>query len=463
MSEHFLKVEERILSGPQELIPFFWRVLRKAAQDPEKLVLNGVHTEFVEIYQQLMTRYEALSLRDCPVTMPVMFRRILLRELPAEAAAKWGSYSTYQKSFFTDRYFIEPVENSGYRVSCNFSEIASLSVYPDGTGNSLEAGSDFAVYKGTLMFKADPFRSDSVFSPDMYDSVVRTPWGEQLEYRELVLYAVDAQLNEVPVTSHYGSLVLDSDQIEQFEESENYGLIVYSLFRVFYTGSTDEALQYFANILAGSPVIEEDGERVVKIEATVSGGTAVNRITTDRNVYDIPYYILPSQWMIPGQKLTKDTPVGEFITITDYHSDPDWIHGYEAGDSAYLVNKTTGIWDAVKYDLTTRYTHEDIETVPVSQRPRFDLTPVSSLGLNEFPTGTYGLWHSVVGPTYIRFRFNDPYTSEKTVEQFNFILREILSIDILYSVEITEEDPDALLDHLGGKLLDHLGEVLLGS
>ena len=184
---HFLKVEERILAGPPDLVPFFWRVLRKSASDPETIALRAIKTEFEDIYVQMLTRYQALSLRDCPIEMPTIFKRVILRSLPIDVYSAWSNYSDYQKQYFEDRYFMLPVDDGRYKTVCELASAEKLSKYPDGSGDTLEDETDYVIYRGEVFFNENPFETTDKFTVLESPYTLRTPWGETISYKEMYL------------------------------------------------------------------------------------------------------------------------------------------------------------------------------------------------------------------------------------------------------------------------------------
>jgi len=460
----FLRLRQRISAGPGELEPFFWKVLRAGANDPEKILLDQASKSFDDIYKGVDNRLKELKIRTSLENFPMLLRRVLLRELPSSVLSSWDTLTNTQKDFFRERYFVTP-EGDKYCVKMELSDVEKIAVYPDGSGEKLTAeNEDYFFSEGYAYFNTDPF---TVFEDvtKVRDSSIKARWNRTYDYRELYVYACVGDTTTSPIDDCYGTLVMDETYKSLAEKSLDYAEFIYSFYRVMYQGATPYALQYFVNILAGSPVTEEDGEEVVKITTETVDGDLYNVVYTTRSSYNIPIIIPVASWVTKGAALAANTPLGEYVTIKTYDSDDAWVDGETLGDHLMKVNKTTGSRSNISFDLSSEYSIEDLDLgyITWAQRPRFDINMITKKPGKRFHTATHGVWHRILGPPTVKFEINDYYFPDNMLELFDFILREVMPFDILYSVEKTDFDPSVLLDHLGEAILDWLGDPILGS
>lgn len=458
MTDGRLKLETRLNPSGIDLVPVFWKVLRETAKDPEKLALQAAGAEFMEIFRDMRTRYAALNILTCPVYKPYGSRTITMRRLPDQILTAWSGLGESRKSFFRDRLFLVPEDAGRFSLYDITNSVTSLSSLPDRSGQVLENDRDYLTDEGRIVFNEDPFELEWVYGIAV-EKTITVPWGGRYSYNEAVMYASGLDTLDSPLFTHYEGLVSDTAGRSMFSTEALYALFVYNYFKTLYKGGTVPSLQGFINAMAGSPYILENAETVVRFDVVLVDGVLVRRVYTDRHSYDIPLGVPLGSWVIPGAVLEKYTPIGEYIKINNYAYDPEWVGSQTHPDLAYLTDKSSGISEPVEFDLDTTYSFSEIAAAPVMQRPRFDTSwsPVDENG--RIRTGTYGLWHKVVGPDFVMFEFATQELYDSLADLFIIILKEILPIHIIYGVDINE----ALLDYLSGVLLDHDEDPLLGT
>lgn len=428
----FYDLERQIQEGPKELLPFFWKILRENAQDPEKIILQGAEAEFRDIYLGIMTRYRGLSILGCPEDFPAMLRLIVVRDLPEEIKETWNNLTDFQKKFFEERYFLIP-DGGKYRLNIEFRDVDVFTEFPDGKGHSLAKGTYYTVGEGFVLFEKNPVENIPDGMRDS-ESVIRAPWRTRYGYREIFLYASGVRGTYSPLEENYVKIVMDEEYKTLADEALDYNQFIYSVYRVMYKGATEEALQYFVNILAGSPVIRTQGEKVIKIFQETVGTTTYNVIETTGGEYRLPEHILPAPWVHKDAVLDRNTPVGNYIRVDTYYKDPEWVHSYTIGSYMEIIDKSTWDSDPLVFDLVTEFTAEEAAAASWEQAPRFDLMPFQDKSAKTFRTGSYGLWHKVCGPSYLGIHINDWEFPENKLDSFRFMLREIIPVDLMYSV-----------------------------
>lgn len=450
-------LSSRVARREFNIVPFFWDILREAANDPEKLVLRAVEKDFQDIYLDLTCRYDSLDVGTTPVHKPAYCRVILLREPPSAVSDGWDMLTVYQKDFFRTRQFLEPVDGGRYKVASGIHEADSISTLPDGNGYRWDNDTDYTSDSGYTFFNVDPF-ADNNFKGLIRERSITAPWGRVYAYNEITLFASGNALEDSPLDTHYTGLVYDGSVDLLFQENSLYTTFVYSFFKVLYQGALIPALQGFVNSIAGSPYILTDREKIIRYTIEFNGTEFVKRIFTDVNSYDIPLSIPVGSWVQIGAVLEKYTPLGEYVKIDCYAEDVDWAHDRSFDTLSTFLDKGTGVRQDVMYDLFTTYNPLEAETVPEMQRPRAD---IAGVGVNEdgrLFTGTHGLWHNVTGPDFVMFTIANSELNGKIGDVFRIILKEIMPIHILYTVSVG----DYLLDDLGQILLDHDGDPLTG-
>jgi len=455
----YLELEQRVSNRTFNMEPLFWKVLRETAEDPEKLAIAAMDKDVQDLFLDLTTRYNALDIRNCPENKPQLLRAVVIKQLPDEILTLWTTLTEYQQNFFINSYFLTPITDGRYKFLSELNGAETISTMPDAQDKVFYDFDDYVSGDGNIFFDDDIFAVEEVQSKQKSDTVT-TPWGKTYDFVKVTLYANNMDYTESPLYNDYAGLVYSEDLSGYFDESTLYSVFVYNFYKVLYQGSTITGLQGFVNSLAGSPYILSEEEKVIRYEIVyIPGEGFVRRIFTDINSYDIPLAIPIGSWVQIGAVLPMFTPLGEYVVVDNYTTDPDWGHSEELDKTVNLTDKASGYTSCVVYDLETKYDFSEIEGADVEQRPRFDLafSPVDYEG--KLNTSTYGLWHKITGPVFVRFSFTTEALYDTFSDIFKIILRETVPIYIMYSVRLNA----GLMDYLGGVLLDHDGEPLLDS
>jgi hypothetical protein len=138
--------------------------------------------------------------------------------------------------------------------------------------------------------------------------------------RRAQLFAPDITVDRRYLSERYGVLV----EREQ-ESSQAYKQFLQGVFQYFWVGPTHFAMKSALNTLAGFPVIESDGELLLRVVQS----TTQDEVITDRRSYILPAGYTREELLETSAERTKvfrklEPLTGAFI-VEDLVSDPTWM------------------------------------------------------------------------------------------------------------------------------------------
>jgi len=141
--------------------------------------------------------------------------------------------------------------------------------------------------------------------------------------RQISFWIPDAQVDKYDMYLNYGYLV------GHFEaSSESYRAFLRGVMRYFVLGPTNMYLTSALNVVAGIPVIRENGEILINVDTTDPNGDDTNIITTDRNTYAIPNLLPLRADLTPANynvlTFSSLEHLSAVFTVYDSISNPTW-------------------------------------------------------------------------------------------------------------------------------------------
>lgn len=142
---------------------------------------------------------------------------------------------------------------------------------------------------------------------------------------QIALWAPDARVDRRTLANNFGSLIGRS-----LPSSEAYRAFLAGIFQLYVLGPVLERIESALNVVLGYPVVRDDGETFVSIDAT---DPAFDRVLTTRppsglvSTYTFPKGTPFRPDLTAGLVLESFAPLTTVVSVVDWIQTPDWWHG----------------------------------------------------------------------------------------------------------------------------------------
>ena len=169
---------------------------------------------------------------------------------------------------------------------------------------TLANGADFILSAddGGIVFKSNPFSNPLIPVAD----VLNTTTGEM--DKQIVIWFCDVDEDTFRLHDQYGFIFTNLQ-----ESSEQYKIIIQSVFELVSKGPSISALDSFLSAVSGSPLIREVSETVEVIQDTPEGYL----IITDKSVYSLLDKTMLRNNIVVGAVLPASTPLSTVVEVVD--------------------------------------------------------------------------------------------------------------------------------------------------
>lgn len=142
---------------------------------------------------------------------------------------------------------------------------------------------------------------------------------------QIAMWAPDARVDRRTLANNFGALIG-----READSSEPYRAFLQGIFQLYVLGPVLERVESALNVVLNLPVVRDDGEVVLAIDASdpLVDSVQTRRPTTNTvATYEFPKGTPLRADLAPGLELLSFEPLTEAVTVTDYVQTPDWWHG----------------------------------------------------------------------------------------------------------------------------------------
>ena len=282
----------------------FWtKFFKKDQKDILIRIAKGIKLRLIDAYRLFYEICLALNLKDTPINSKKYYYKLTLTYNPKNPNALIGNYVLYGDNYkYGDKIYYGGIDNTikfRLKLPSNIKGVAPyLYNYPTDPSAVLEEGKDYEYHSNMLVFYTNIFDNKDLHIETLPDNTqICTLWFPFVYLDRQYLrkkYGI--------ISGFYG------------DSSKEYKILLETVFAILYDGAKERYILSYLNQVFGLPVIMEDEEVVVKVEA--------DRVVTNFNTYEINEEIL-ADGVKEGVKLTKFTPLSNAIkkrSLKDYYT-----------------------------------------------------------------------------------------------------------------------------------------------